>query len=300
MRRLRKKGMSFERRRMLVGILFCSPFLIGFLMFFLSPMVQSIRYAFSSMKLDQSGIVLKFVGLKNFQEALFADPYYVRTIMESVRDMAIQVPIILIFSIFIALLLNQKFRGRTVARAIFFLPVIVVSGIILEILQADYLSNAIMSGSQSVGLMGGFNSYEMLYALGMPMELAETLVPVLYDVFNLIWNSGVQILLFLAGLQTVPPSLYEVARIEGATAWETFWKVTFPLISPMILMNIVYTVVDYFTTSMNPVIKMISQQSSNMKFEYAAGLSWMYLIVVLVLLGIIYWIINRRITYVVG
>ena len=279
------------------GFLFCLPFVAGFLLLFLAPMIQSIRYAFSTIQLGQTGMTLSFVGLKNFRTALFADPEYVRTIAESVGSMVLQVPVILVFSLFISLLLNQKFRGRTLARAIFFLPVIVVSGIILEILSTDYLSTAIMSGEETIGAFRGMESHDILVAMGIPQQLIDLMIPVVYDIFNLVWSSGVQILMFLAGLQTIPSSLYECAKLEGATGWEMFWKITFPLISPMLLMNVVYSVVDFFTTSANPVIRMINQQTGNMRFEYAAGLSWMYLLVVLVLLGIVYKLMSKHIVY---
>lgn len=291
------RRLSFSQQRALCGFLFCLPFVAGFLLLFLVPMIQSIRYAFSTIQLGQTGMTLSFVGLKNFRTALFADPEYVRTIAESVGSMVLQVPVILVFSLFISLLLNQKFRGRTLARAIFFLPVIVVSGIILEILSTDYLSTAIMSGEETIGAFRGMESHDILVAMGIPQQLIDLMIPVVYDIFNLVWSSGVQILMFLAGLQTIPSSLYECAKLEGATGWEMFWKITFPLISPMLLMNVVYSVVDFFTTSANPVIRMINQQTGNMRFEYAAGLSWMYLLVVLVLLGIVYKLMSKHIVY---
>lgn len=291
------RRLSFSQQRALCGFLFCLPFVAGFLLLFLAPMIQSIRYAFSTIQLGQTGMTLNFVGLKNFRTALFADPEYVRTIAESVGSMVLQVPVILVFSLFISLLLNQKFRGRTLARAIFFLPVIVVSGIILEILSTDYLSTAIMSGEETIGAFRGMESHDILVAMGIPQQLIDLMIPVVYDIFNLVWSSGVQILMFLAGLQTIPSSLYECAKLEGATGWEMFWKITFPLISPMLLMNVVYSVVDFFTTSANPVIRMINQQTGNMRFEYAAGLSWMYLLVVLVLLGIVYKLMSKHIVY---
>ena len=291
------RRLSFSQQRAMCGFLFCLPFVAGFLLLFLAPMIQSIRYAFSTIQLGQTGMTLSFVGLKNFRTALFADPEYVRTIAESVGSMVLQGPVILVFSLFISLLLNQKFRGRTLARAIFFLPVIVVSGIILEILSTDYLSTAIMSGEETIGAFRGMESHDILVAMGIPQQLIDLMIPVVYDIFNLVWSSGVQILMFLAGLQTIPSSLYECAKLEGATGWEMFWKITFPLISPMLLMNVVYSVVDFFTTSANPVIRMINQQTGNMRFEYAAGLSWMYLLVVLVLLGIVYKLMSKHIVY---
>ena len=167
----------------------------------------------------------------------------------------------------------------------------------VEILNTDYPSAEIMSGSQSGGLFQGLGSYDILLAMGMPYQLVDTLIPFVYNIFNLVWNSGVQILIFLAGLQTIPGQLYESASMEGCTAWETFWKITFPLVSPMILMNVIFTIIDYCTTSLNPVIKLVNQQTSNMNFAYGAGLAWMYLIVVLLFVGVMYWILNRRIVY---
>ena len=154
-----------------------------------------------------------------------------------------------------------------------------------------------MSGEETIGAFRGMESHDILVAMGIPQQLIDLMIPVVYDIFNLVWSSGVQILMFLAGLQTIPSSLYECAKLEGATGWEMFWKITFPLISPMLLMNVVYSVVDFFTTSANPVIRMINQQTGNMRFEYAAGLSWMYLLVVLVLLGIVYKLMSKHIVY---
>ena len=243
--RRKKRRLSFSQKRARSGLYFCIPFVIGFFLFFLMPMLQSIQYAFSSLKITENGLETTFVGLRNFREALLSDPQYVRTIVESVKDMVIQVPIIVLFGLFMAVILNQKFRGRMLARAVFFLPVIIVSGVIVEILNTDYLSAEIMSGSQSGGLFQGLGSYDILLAMGMPYQLVDTLIPFVYNIFNLVWNSGVQILIFLAGLQTIPGQLYESASMEGCTAWETFWKITFPLVSPMILMNVIFTIIDY-------------------------------------------------------
>lgn len=297
LKKRRKGPRSFQARRSRSGLYFCIPFLLGFLLFFLMPMCQSVRYAFSSLKMAENGLELQFVGLKNFKEALLTDPQYLRTIAQSAREMVVQVPIILLFSLFIAVILNQKFHGRGLARALFFLPVIIVSGVIVEILSTDYLSAEIMSGTQSGGLFQGMGSYDILIAMGIPYKLVDMLIPFVYDIFNLVWNSGVQILIFLAGLNTIPGQLYESASLEGCTAWETFWKITFPLVSPMILMNVIFTMIDYCTTSVNPVIRLVNQQSSNLNFAYAAGLSWMYLLVVLVFVGVVYWLVNRRIVY---
>lgn len=293
------KKLSLIDKKKRAGLCFCLPFIIGFLLFFIKPVSLSIRYAFSSLNFTPDGLVISFVGLKNFKEALFVDPTYIRTIVTSARDMVIRVPIVLLLSLFIAVVLSHKFKGRLFFRAVFFLPVIVVSGVILEILNNDYLSNQIISGEAASGLFATGNSYSILMSLGFSKELIEIMVPFAYSIFDLIWSAGVPILIFLAALQTVPKQLYEVARIEGATSWEAFWKITFPSVSPMILMNMIYVIADYFTTSTNPVIQMINKQTSNMRFEYASGLSWMYFIVVGTIIGIVFFIVDKYVVYTV-
>ena len=222
--------MSRSMRREIGGMLFVSPFLIGFLLFFTVPLLQSIRYAFSRLIPGETGMTIQFVGFENFEKALFADPLYLRTIFESIGSMILQVPIIVLLSLFVALILNQKFFGRGVARSIFFLPVIIASGVIIDILNSDYLSSSMLSGGVEVdGVLQGFDSYALLMQIGIPVKLVETLVPIVYNIFNLVWSSGVPILLFLAGLQTVPvSSMYECAKIEGASGLGIFLEDYFP------------------------------------------------------------------------
>ncbi|MGM0879927.1 MAG: carbohydrate ABC transporter permease [Bacillota bacterium] len=290
--------LTYARRKEISGFFFVLPFLIGFLLFFAKPLIQSIIYAFSTLKLEEEGIVVYFTGLKNFEEALFSDPQYIRTIVESIQTMLYQVPMIIILSLFIAIILNQNFRGRGIVRAIFFLPVIIISGVVINIIEGDYLAQMIMSGERTEGLFANLDVAGLLIDMGLPVNLSILIVPFVNNLFNLTWSSGVQILLFLAGLQTIPSTLYECSIVEGATAWERFWKITFPLISPIILMNIIYTIVDNFTNNANPVIQMIADQVSQMKIEYSAGLSWMYLLIVSVIVGVIYMVTNKRIVYV--
>ncbi len=288
---------SLQSRKSRAGFLFCLPFLIGIAFFFLKPAIASLFYAFGTLSFTSAGLKMEFIGLDNFKKALFLDPIYVRTIVESIKDMVIRVPVILMLSLFVAVLLNQRFRGRVFFRAVFFLPVIVVNGIIMEILQSDYLSNEILQGQAGSGLFNTVSSSSILLSLGFSEDVIKVLMPFAYDIFDLVWSSGVPILMFLASLQTVPSQLYEVARIEGATNWEQFWKITFPMISPMLLMNTVYIIADFFTTSTNPVIKLINNQTSNMRFEYASGLSWMYFVVVGIIVAAAFRIIDRYVVY---
>lgn len=292
-----KLRISMRTRKQLFGALFISPLLLGMVVFFIRPLIQTITYAFSKLVIEQGGLTVIPVGWKNFREGLFVDERYVRTVAESVLTMLYQTPVILLFSLYIAVLLNQKFRGRWIFRVLFFIPVIAISGIVIRILNQDYLEQMLQSGGAESGLISVMDMTGFTSLLSIPDGLLDPLISVVNDIFDLTWRSGIQILIFLAGLQTVPASLYESAVIDGVTGWEKFWKITFPLITPMVLMNAIYTIVDNFTNSSNPVIILIAEQSANMKMEYAAGLSLMYLLMVLVVVVAVYGLASRFIVY---
>lgn len=294
------KKLSFTRRQARTGLKFCLPFLLGFILFFFLPLIQSITYAFSALRITENGMKLKFVGLKNFTDALLADPRYIRSILETFGNMIVQTILILLLSLFLAVILNHKFRGRTIAGLIFFLPVIIMSGAVIEILTTDYLSNQIMGNQAESGLFYGRGSYNLLLTMGIPYKILETVMPYVYEIFNLVWHTGVQILIFMAGLKAIPDQLYESAKIDGCTAWESFWKITFPLLTPMLLMNTVYSIIDYCTSSRNSVIQLVTKQTSDMNFGYAAGLTWMYLLLVIIFIALVYRFVSRRTIYMEG
>lgn len=199
---------------------------------------------------------MTFAGLDNFLYAFRAHASFKQVLTTSIADMLIDVPLITFFSLFMALLLNKKFRGRTLVRAIFFLPVILNSEAIVD---ATNLARSLMSGGISnaaaevaEAASGGVSIeyyIQMFGSLGLPMGIIEYIVGAVSRISDIINASGVQIIIFIAALQSIPGSLYEVAKIEGATGYETFWKVTFPMVMPHIITNVVYTVVDSFTDS---------------------------------------------------
>lgn len=292
------KKLSLSQKKSVSGWLFVSPFIIGFLLLFLKPMGQSVIYSFSNISFESYGLKTVFVGLQNYKDALFKDAEFVRTVVASISSIIYQVPLIIIFSLFIAIILVQKFKGRVIFRAIFFLPVIILNGVIISIINGDYLSNMILSGSTTSNMFNTVGIADIMYNMRFSEELIKFIVPLINNIFNLVWSSGVQILLFLAGLQSIPPSLYESAKVEGATAWESFWKITFPMVSPFIVMNVVYTIVDNFTNSTNPVVKMISIQTASFKMAYSAALNWLYLLVVFIIIVVVYLVVNKKIVYV--
>ena len=249
--------MSLSAKRSRTGFLFILPWLIGFIWFYARSLFMSVQFSLSDLTVSPGGgYTLDFVGLNNFLYAFRAHATYKQVLTTSIGNMLIDVPLITFFSLFMAILLNRKFRGRTLVRAIFFLPVILNSEAIVDAMDlarnmmSGGLSNASAEMAQAASSGMGIAYYmEMFGSLGIPEPLIAYLMGAVLRVSDIINASGVQIIIFIAALQSVPGSMYEVAKIEGATTYETFWKVTFPMVMPHIITNIVYTVVDSFTQS---------------------------------------------------
>lgn len=214
--------------------------------------------------------------------------------------MLYQIPIIMVFSLFVALILNQKFFGRTAARIIFFLPIIVSSGVVLSVMDDAEIVSQIMNSSTDSTLMQFTQFEEMLISTGVSAQLVEWIIGFVNNIFNIVLQSGIQILLFLAGFQTISPSSYEAAMIEGANSWEMFWKITFPLISPIILLNLVYSVIDNLTSYSNSAMLYINQLSADMKIALTSAMSWSYFVIILVFVGLFYWLIGKRLVKMAG
>ena len=296
--RQKKHVMPYESKKSLAGFLFVSIWVIGFIFFFLLPFLQSVRYSFSDIVLNPNGgYTLNFIGWKNYIKAFTTDAEFLPAVFSSLGAMLYQVPIIVLFSLFVAIILNQKFVGRTFVRGIFFIPIIVANGVILSIMNGDVLSQTIMQGSSSSTLFQSEFLYELMFKSGMSQEFVNGLTGVVDSLFALIWKSGIQIIIFLAGLQTIADSMYEAAKIEGATGWETFWKITFPMISPMIILNLIFTIIDSFTDYNNVVMKYINEQQIGMRLAYSSTLGWIYFLMVAVIIVMVYLIIIIRVFY---
>lgn len=256
----RKKRLTLLQKRSISGYLFIMPWLIGFIVFYVRSLIMAGGFAFSKLTVDtlNGGYVTEFVGLDNFNYAFNVHPTFMQILTTSVGDMLIDVPLIIFFSLFMAMLLNKKFPGRAAVRAIFFLPVIMNSNAIQAALD---LSSTMMAGGisseavETTVTAASTMAFDLDYLismftnLGIPVTLLDYVVQAVDRINVIIQASGVQIVIFIAALQSIPGSLYEVAKIEGATGYETFWKVTFPMVMPHIITNIVYTIVDSFTRS---------------------------------------------------
>lgn len=246
-----------RKRRILNGYLFILPWLIGFIWFYVVSIWLTVKFSLSELTmLPTGGYTTQLTGLTNYVKAFTGHASFKQTLVSSVGNMLIDVPLIIFFSLFMALLLNRKFKGRGLVRAIFFLPIILSSDAITDALNRSLalmnggLSN--VSGELTTAVSGGMSIeyYISLFEnLAMPSSLLEYLVDAINRISSIVTASGVQIIIFIAALQAIPPALYEVSRIEGATGYETFWKVTFPMIMPHIITNLVYTIVKRFSES---------------------------------------------------
>ncbi|ACX63521.1 carbohydrate ABC transporter permease [Paenibacillus sp. Y412MC10] len=296
-----KMRLSLTQKRSMLGILFIAPWLIGFIFLFAGPLFQSILFSFSKLNISPTGYELEPVGWGNFNTALFVDANFNRILTESILGMVVDVPLILFFSLFSAVLLNQKFRGRALARAIFFLPVILASGAI-SAAETSGLINLVGNATVAEELgqaSGQFNVLSMVRILseaGFPITVTEYIIGAVMRIYDIISSSGVQILIFLAALQAVPGSMYEVAKIEGATAYESFWKITFPMVSPLILTNMIYTIIDSFADS--TVTRTIYETAfKTQNFGLSAAMAWLYTIVISLLLVLMGIIVSRKTFY---
>ena len=284
---------SLDAKKARAGYVFVLPFLLGIVLIYLPILFDAIWYSFSNFKIiTENGVPISVtygVGFEHYVTA-FNDKGFYQVLLASLQEILFQVPAIIIFSLFIAVVLNQKMLGRAIFRAIFFVPVIISTGVMETINAAD-----MMVGSADQGINDGTQQQtgneiismldvQSLFAnMKIGTELVEYVVQLVNDIYNIINYSGVQMLIFLAGLQSISPSIYEACQIEGATGWETFWKVTFPMISPMILVNAIYTVIDSFTRTTNPAMNYASKILSGV----GVAMSWIYFLLVALIIGVV-------------
>ena len=303
---------SLDKRKARAGWVFVAPFVIGFILIYLPIIVDSIIYSFNEVKtVSLSGggatFVLNFVGFANYQKALFENADYVKTLVTGIRQLVLEVPSIVIFSLFIAVLLNDKIAGRAAFRAILFVPVILSTGLI-EAIDAQSNLSEFMGTEDSIDTGTGesaaaqFSQAIDLEALFANMKVGTGLVEYVANavdsISGIVNRSGVQILIFLAGLQSISPAIYESCRMDGATAWETFWKITFPMISPMILVNAIYTIIDSFTSDSNAVMKLIDQVYAQPNGNVlSSAMAWMYFLIVILILAAVAGIMSAFVFY---
>jgi len=305
----RKKGASLQARKARSGWFFVLPFILGFFLVYVPIIFGSIKYSFNEIDiLTGGGYELVWVGFDNYVKA-FGDSTFVETLMNGLTGLLIDIPTILLFSLFIAILLNQKMIGRAAFRAIFFIPVLLTTGLIASIDAANTLGDMMDSTGEGIDTgSGGTGAAEIVSATDLQSlfsnmvvggELATYVTQVVNNIFDIVNRSGVQMLIFLAGLQGISPSIYESCQMEGASPWETFWKITLPMISPMILVNAIYTVIDSFTSESNEVMSYVNSvyNQAGDGNVLSSAMSWMYFLMVIVVVAVVVAVISRFVFY---
>ena len=282
--------MTYATKRKLLGFTFLIPFLLGFFMFFAKPLVETFKYSFNTITLDEVGtMVFTPNGIQNYidlftKEVSTTNTQILRVLLDENTNMLINVPLITLLSLFLALLANRQFKGRAIVRMIFFLPIILGLEVVTDMMTITTGSETIATG----GLFAeSFVARMLVRYTSIPMIYLTPIIDFVENIFSVISRSGVQTLVFLAALQSISPSMYEVAKIEGATGYETFWKVTIPSILHIVVFVVIYTIVDVFLTSQ------VAQEVYSFGFEQAnkigigSALSVVYIFNVLLVLGIV-------------
>lgn len=288
--------LSVSDRHNLNGLLFLLPFILGFLFFYLQPIIESVIFSFSDVKVSLEGYDTKFVGFDNYKFIFTEDEAFNTRVMLDFTNLLWKTPVIIVLSLFLAILINQKFKGRIFIRAVFFLPVIFSAGVVLQIIQGDLVVSSMSSGNSMLDNGGATNQTmglsQLLLQAGIQEKIVEFVTKITNNFFSLIWNSGIQMLIFLSGLQAIPGSLYEAASVEGASAWESFCKITVPMLVPTMLLNIIYTIVDSYSSTSNSVMALITSCINTAKYGYATAMAWVYFIVIGIVIGAVFLIMN--------
>lgn len=278
---------GIESRKSRYGFMFVLPWIIGFVLFFLLPLVQSVWYSFSKVGITGNGIVTEFVSIKNYWYLLIEDPNYLKLLKSSLTSFLYSLPLILVISIVLALILNQKFRGRLIFRSLFFLPVIIANGVVLELLFKTTSDTTTTVGVAQSLTANMFSVEDVMAFLNLPTEIAKYVQTAISNIFNLVWNCGIQIILFIAGLQSIPSSVYEASKVEGATKWEEFWFITFPQISRVTFLVAIFTMVELFTDKQNAMVSKAYMMMSGGNFDETSAMLWFYFLIVGAIMGIV-------------
>ncbi len=289
----KKKYKSIEQLKSRYGLGFTSIWIFGFIVFFAYPVFQSIWYSFCDVTLSRDGVSTQFVGIKNYYYLLRQHGSYTNWLTRDLTSILYSLPIILLLSLVLAMMLNQKFRGRLFFRAIYFVPVIIASGVVLDIMfktTTEELTQAGVNTSISANLV---SIQDIIGWLDLPDKIAEYTQKIISNIFDLLWSCGIQTVLFIAGLQSIPRTLYEASKVEGASKWEEFWFITFPSLGSVTLLVAVFTMVDQFTNSRNWVILKAYTMINSGNYDETSAMLWIYFVCVGAIMGVILFAYNR-------
>lgn len=288
-----RKYRGIEQLKSRYGYLFVFPFIIGFLVFFAIPLFQSMWFSVSDVNFTDTGVKTDFIGLESYRILLTEDGNYSWQLSSSLSSIAYSLPIIIFLSLVLALLLNQEFKGRLFFRALYFIPVIVATGVVIEQMFQTTSSDIETAGVSSTLTGSMFGVEDIVRWLNLPDNIAVYVKRVISNIFDLVWSCGIQTVLYIAGLQSIPRSLYEASRVEGATAWEEFWFITFPMLGNVTLLVAVFTMVDLFTSKQNAVVSRAYTMMAAGTYDMPSAMLWFYFLIVILIMGIVLLLYNK-------
>lgn len=296
-----KKNIGLTRRRGFYGYLFILPFILGFIFFMIKPLCSSFNMSLNDVNVSKDGFSYVWNNFQNYKRALAFDPDFNRMLVESIGQMFFRSLATIVFSFFVALLLNQKFKGRALARSVFFLAVILSSGVLVGL---EYSNVTMQNLKSTIEEAGNSNSITTVIedilktTSGTQSSTLTKAFEILFEIIDSIYDvamaSGIQIIIFLSGLQNISPSMFEAADMEGCTAWEKLWKITVPMVTPLLLVCWIYTIVDFFMKTDNQIMQKINEQLViQMNYGFSSAMSWIYFIVCMIIIGISSFIISK-------
>ena len=296
--------LSVERRRMRMGYIFCLPLIFGLLLLFIPNMIQTITFTLNDFDIDPTGngYTLSSVGIRNYVKTLTENPQFLIHLKNSLQSIFVNLPIVVIFSLFMAVVLNQKFKGQLVSRVIFFIPVLLATGVVASVENSSNLLGMVADNSVDTGTTVDWSQMSGLRDILLSLDFSETLISIVATAANGIYEivqiSGIQIFILLAGLQEISPSLYEAAKVEGCDGWSLFWKITFPMISPQLVVCGVYTVVDSYSSVSNTLAAYTNSVAfSTNQYGYATAMNFIYFVIIGIILAILSLIVSRFVHY---
>jgi ABC-type sugar transport system permease subunit len=289
MKQKKNRGIEAIKRR--YGILFVSPWVLGVILFVIAPILKTLVFSLSIVSMGEKGLQTQFVGFKHYYRLLMENTIYVDRLAASLTSIFTSLPIIVSLSLILGVVLNQKFRGRMLVRGIFFLPVIISSGVVMYVLNGQGnvtgMNISTTLSTETSAYVNAIDFTELLSRLSLPSDINELMMKYLSDTFNLLWSCGVQTLLFIAGLQTIPSQLYEVARVEGATSWESFWYITIPMLNRVVMLVVFYTMVELFVEDSALVNSALQDMRWHTIYDSTSAQLWIYFFCVGIIIGLV-------------
>ena len=291
------KQLSLKAQHAKWAWVFLAPWLLGILVFFVWPMAQSVIYSFSRLTVTSSGFQLDWVGSENYTYLFTKDTFFLPNLTQALGEVVPSVLMITAFSLFIAVILKENFVGRSAARTVFFFPVMIASGVIITILKEQVMMSVSTSDDTAAYLFQAPDLVKTFATFGLPEFVLTSITDIVNGFFDLTWKSGVQMLLLLSAINNIPQSFYEAAVLDGAGAWVKFWKITFPAITPSLLVVIIYTVIDSFLDYDNLVMEMIRDYYQNNNYTYSATIGVIYFVCILAFVGLVSLVMRKLVVY---